>query len=102
MTTGAPHQSPKTMTDNPFKELLRHHQSVTLVILFYWLLLGLAMGVRKGLGAAVGGVFGTAGKITGAAGKAFAILSLDEEYQRKRRQQQQRPPADLQVTPSLR
>ena len=55
------------------------------------------MGVRKGLGAAVGGVFGTAGKITGAAGKAFAILSLDEEYQRKRTQQQQKPPADLQV-----
>ena len=55
------------------------------------------MGVRKGLGAAVGGVFGTAGKITGAAGKAFAILSLDEEYQRKRRQQQQKPPADLAV-----
>ena len=62
-----------------------------------YLTVGLAMGVRKGLGAAVGGVFGTAGKITGAAGKAFAILSLDEEYQRKRRQQQQRPPADLQV-----
>ena len=56
------------------------------------------MGMRKGLGAAVGGVFGTAGKITGTAGKVFAILSFDEEYQRKRRQQQQRPPADLQVT----
>ena len=59
------------------------------------------MGVRKGLGAAVGGVFGTAGKITGAAGKAFAILSFDDEYQRKRRQQQQKPPADLQVVARL-
>ena len=57
------------------------------------------MGVKKGLGAAVGGVFGTAGKITGAAGKAFAILSLDDEYMRKRRQQQQKPPADLTVGP---
>ncbi|TMW39159.1 hypothetical protein DOY81_015761, partial [Sarcophaga bullata] len=47
---------------------------------------GLVLGVKSLVGHTVGGAAGAVSKITGAMGKGLAVLTFDEEYQKKRRQ----------------
>ncbi|XP_018574731.1 vacuolar protein sorting-associated protein 13 isoform X2 [Anoplophora glabripennis] len=56
---------------------------------------GLALGVRSLFGHTVGGAAGAVSRITGAMGKGIAVLTFDEEYQRKRRDQLNKKPATV-------
>ncbi|XP_017018537.1 intermembrane lipid transfer protein Vps13 [Drosophila kikkawai] len=47
---------------------------------------GLVLGVKSLFGHTVGGAAGAMSKITGAMGKGLAVLTFDDEYQKKRRQ----------------
>ncbi|XP_064596162.1 intermembrane lipid transfer protein VPS13C-like isoform X2 [Liolophura sinensis] len=55
---------------------------------------GLALGVRSLFGHAVGGAAGAASRITGTLGKGIAVLTFDDDYQKKRRQQLNKRPAN--------
>lgn len=46
---------------------------------------GVGAGVKSLVGHTVGGTLGTAGRLTGTLGRAFASLTFDEEFQRRRR-----------------
>ncbi|KAK9871302.1 hypothetical protein WA026_011571 [Henosepilachna vigintioctopunctata] len=57
---------------------------------------GLALGVRSLFGHTVGGAAGAVSRITGAMGKGVAVLTFDDEYQRKRRDQISKKPTTIQ------
>ena len=59
------------------------------------LLEGTAMGMKQFFGGTVGGVAHSLALLTGSFGKAFAALTLDEEYQRRRREEHQNAPGEL-------
>ncbi|XP_078609633.1 intermembrane lipid transfer protein Vps13-like isoform X1 [Branchiostoma floridae x Branchiostoma japonicum] len=56
---------------------------------------GVARGVQSLLGHAVGGTAGALAGITGSVGKAFSLLSMDEDYSTRRRQRMQQQPTDM-------
>ncbi|CAH1274208.1 VPS13A [Branchiostoma lanceolatum] len=56
---------------------------------------GVARGVQSLLGHAVGGTAGALSSITGSVGKAFSLLSMDEDYSTRRRQRMQQQPSDM-------
>ncbi|XP_070568681.1 intermembrane lipid transfer protein VPS13A-like isoform X2 [Ptychodera flava] len=56
---------------------------------------GLARGVQSLLGHTIGGTAGALARITGAAGKALASLSFDEEFKKRRNRRMQRHPDSL-------
>ncbi|XP_077977339.1 intermembrane lipid transfer protein VPS13A-like [Glandiceps talaboti] len=56
---------------------------------------GLARGIQSLLGHAVGGTAGALARITGAAGKALATLSFDDEFKKRRNRRMQTHPASL-------
>ncbi|XP_023292594.2 vacuolar protein sorting-associated protein 13 [Lucilia cuprina] len=57
---------------------------------------GLVLGVKSLVGHTVGGAAGAVSKITGAMGKGLAVLTFDEEYQKKRRQNMNAKPKTFQ------
>ena len=59
------------------------------------LLEGTAMGMKQFFGGTVGGVAHSAALLTGSFAKAFAALSMDDEYQRRRREEHQNAPSEL-------
>ncbi|XP_022100693.1 vacuolar protein sorting-associated protein 13A-like [Acanthaster planci] len=59
---------------------------------------GLAKGVQSLLGHTVGGVADTLSGLSGTLGRALAVLSFDDDYQRRRLQRMQRHPDSLPKT----
>uniref|UniRef100_A0A183DKK8 VPS13_C domain-containing protein n=1 Tax=Gongylonema pulchrum TaxID=637853 RepID=A0A183DKK8_9BILA len=56
---------------------------------------GVVLGVKGLFGATVGGGAGAVSRIAGTLGKGVAVLTLDEEYQRKRQQVMSRRPKTI-------
>ncbi|KAK7492082.1 hypothetical protein BaRGS_00016746 [Batillaria attramentaria] len=56
---------------------------------------GLARGVHSLMGNTVGGAAGSVALVTGSIGNALAVLSFDEDYQKKRRTRMQQQPRHL-------
>uniref|UniRef100_A0AC34QPZ6 Vacuolar protein sorting-associated protein 13 DH-like domain-containing protein n=1 Tax=Panagrolaimus sp. JU765 TaxID=591449 RepID=A0AC34QPZ6_9BILA len=56
---------------------------------------GLALGVTSLFGHAVGGTAGAFSRITGTLGKGIAVLTFDEDYQRKRQEALNRRPTNF-------
>ncbi|OQV26154.1 Vacuolar protein sorting-associated protein 13C [Hypsibius exemplaris] len=56
---------------------------------------GLGSGVQSLVGKSVGGVLGTAEKLTGSVGRALATVSFDEKFIRNRQREKNRTPTDL-------
>lgn len=52
---------------------------------------GLTFGVRSMVGHTIGGAAGTVSRITGTIGKGLAVLTFDDDYQKKRREKMRNP-----------
>ncbi|CAL1615509.1 unnamed protein product [Knipowitschia caucasica] len=56
---------------------------------------GMALGFKALVGGAVGGIAGTASRITGTVAKGVAAITMDEDYQQKRRETMNKQPSGL-------